>query len=87
MTSAVSVPVRKVQITAGEGSLFTAVTTTTDTMPAKARKPRVMNKTGRMNQDRNNPRHRNAAPGTSPCNPSNLPFRMTNLVLDKGQAR
>jgi hypothetical protein len=56
-------------------------------MPAKARKPRVMNKTGRMNQDRNNPRHRNAAPGTSPCNPSNLPFRMTNLVLDKGQAR
>jgi choline dehydrogenase-like flavoprotein len=49
MPSAVSVPAKQVQIMAGEGSLFIAVTTTIDTMPAKARKPRAMNMTSRMN--------------------------------------
>lgn len=49
MPSAVSVPAKEDQITAGEGSLLTAVTATTTTIPAKARSPRAMNNTVRMN--------------------------------------
>ena len=49
MPSAVSVPAKEDQITTGEGSLLTAVTATTTTIPAKARSPRAMNNTVRMN--------------------------------------
>ena len=48
MPSAVRVPAKEAQITTGEGSLLTAVTTTTTRIPAKAKSPRAMNIIVRM---------------------------------------